>query len=162
MQAWQTTCTPAVAGSRGNIPTGDKVKFSTHKTSGDSHLMVVHSSDKWQQQRKAWLLQGGWESITIGVDYQNQIHKSPNSISIVTDVFLCQCEFTKVGTRKNCYLPLSTGHCRQFSHISTAVSKDSGVFLPFTLSSSSLETVQEETFVSFYLIKFLAGFCTKD
>ena len=37
---------PPVAGPRGNILTGDKAKFSIHKTNGDSHLMAFHSSDK--------------------------------------------------------------------------------------------------------------------
>ena len=88
--------------------------------------------------------------------------------------FSCRCEFGKEGTRKSFILlswlctlnrKLKDRHgknsyfllvCCQLSHISTAVSRESEVFQPFTVPSSSLGTVQEETRVSLYSLPLLA------
>ena len=60
---------------------------------------------------------------------------------------------------KNSYFLLV---CCWLSHISTAVSRERGAFQPFTVPSSSLETVQEEKFVSFYLfLNFWLGLCNE-
>ena len=61
MQAWQTTCTPKVAETRGNILTGYKAKFSGYKTK-QMEILILWFFMLMTDGRYKWNHDAFWEA----------------------------------------------------------------------------------------------------
>ena len=177
MQAWQTTCVPKQQKTEGIFslvtkPHSQDIKQNNWRSSSDDF------SSLWQMKgtkenmtpsgrlrtnnHRCWLPKPCSQASQFKIYFHKRF--SPATVNLEREgqgeIFILlfwRCTTGReLGERHGEDSYLLPVYC-QLSHISAAVSRESGVFWVFTVPSTILETVQEETCVSFHCFQFLAG-----